>query len=131
MSTVQQLTSEQPIPDVLDAAARTIEGNGLHRGDWWPYAYVGDWQRGEACCTAGSIAVALGHTTNAALGQHVVDIDHDRWHPAVQAMLDHLGFARPEQLFAWSDEQAAAGHAWVVVEALRACAAQLRAAVTA
>lgn len=120
-----------PLPDVIDAAARIVEGNGLHTGNWWLGAgpVLGDaWRPGLACCTVGALAVALGHTDAIAVSGIVAcDEDPDGpVHPAVAAMLVHLGLRTAGDLYRWSDEHAESGRAWVVVAALRACAAELR-----
>lgn len=119
------------IPDVLDSAADRIEAHGLWSLDWWPgsctlvdVAYTD----GAPCCTVGGIAVALGYRDARDITAEVAheDAERDEVHPAVAAMLDHLGFDRPTELFTWSDVLASRGHDSVVIDALRACAAELR-----
>lgn len=119
------------LPDVLDSAADRIQANGLWSLDWWPgsgtlvdVAYTD----GAACCTVGGIAIALGYRDARDITAHVAheDAESDEVHPAVAVMLDHLGFDRAAELFNWSDVCASRGRDSVVIDALRACAAELR-----
>lgn len=104
--------------DVLDRAADVIAEHGLCQGAWWT-GWVA-WTPGTACCTGGAIAVATGCTT--------IRDAFAAWrapHPAFVAFAEHLGYKhRQHRLIEWNDapERTAA----LVVQELRACAANLR-----
>lgn len=140
---VDDLTPDA-IADILERAATVIEAEGLCVGDYWPIDFSRNdrentWEPGRSCCSAAAIGVAAGYRNGREIGDTVVGFARfdgfepppvpisTNPHPALRALLKHLGLLTAEELFEWSDE---AGQT-KVVETLRECATALRPAALA
>lgn len=124
----QGIPSNAELGDILDKAAVIIERDGLAQEGYWKDDLgrsPDEYRPGLCCCVAGAITVAVGGTLidDAAT---VATGSRDDSHPAVGALLEHLGLAVPFQLFEWNDDSLRTEAS--VAHTLRECATNLRGA---
>ena len=127
----EPLAHDAPIPDILDAAAAIIAANGRHVGNYWPALDSNirqPWTPGTPCSADAAIGLAIGLRRAWDVETHIVpavtspDFDEPP-HPALAALMAHLGVDSINAVFAWSDEH----EADQIAAVMRECSAKLRA----
>lgn len=127
------LLDDRGIADALDRAAQLIADNGLTTGEYWECSlFASSWTPGRGCDAIGAIGVATGHRDLTDIDGRIAGVDSysptrhahvpGTVHPALTALMRHLGVDDPLDVMNWSDQ--ATDRA--VTQELRACAAALR-----
>lgn len=130
------LAYDAPPADILTRAAEVIEANGRARGSYFDRDYrvrgTQAWTPDTPCCAAGALGLALGLDNEWDVENAVVPAvgnamrDHEPPHPAMAALMAHLGVDSVNAVFTWSDEH----EAGEIARVMRECADSLRPRLT-